>query len=279
MKKNRRSDFNRSPSLRARFDRRARRLRRHLPALRRRPSRPRIPPRRRCHCLLSRCARRRPRESACLRPCGSRCWFLSCSLRSPGSAPHKSGGRPRLFRRPRHCRRRSRPRLPSIFRLDNRRSRNPHNRSLLRQNLRSEPRPSQPNLHHRRRRCSGAPITRLARPSPEAPLRAWTELRPGYIWVGRFEREDRAKSAAKKIEDLGGLRARVMPRWNENGKFFIVLTGPFAAKSLPSVRDWLHAQGFGEAHEIRTPGNGRMGLRSQGQNAEPWQKSNQAPNP
>ncbi|MFZ0980630.1 MAG: protein kinase [Candidatus Acidiferrales bacterium] len=103
--------------------------------------------------------------------------------------------------------------------------------------------------------------------------------RPGYVWVGRFEREDRARGAAKKIEDLGGLSARVVSRQNESGKFFVVWTGPFAAKSLPGILDWLQAQGFAKARAVRTPGNGTMGLRDQGQNGEPWGKTNPAPNP
>jgi serine/threonine protein kinase len=102
--------------------------------------------------------------------------------------------------------------------------------------------------------------------------------RPGYIWVGRFEREDRARSASKKIEDLGGMRARVVPRWNEKGKFFVVFTGPFAAKSLPGIRDWLHAQGFEGAHEVRVSPSEMQGLEDQQQNAEPWRKANQSPN-
>lgn len=74
----------------------------------------------------------------------------------------------------------------------------------------------------------------------------------GYIFVGRFEREDRAQSAAKKIEDLGGLRARVVPKQTATGKAFVVVTGPFAAKSLKGILDWLQAQGFADASAIRT---------------------------
>jgi Protein kinase domain len=84
--------------------------------------------------------------------------------------------------------------------------------------------------------------------------------RPGYVWVGRFEREDRARGAAKKIEDLGGLTARVVSRQNFSGKFFVVWTGPFAAKSLPGILDWLRAQGFSGARAIRT-GSGEMRSR------------------
>ena len=113
------------------------------------------------------------------------------------------------------------------------------------------------------------------------PGGAFTGLdnRPGYVWVGRFEREDRARGAAKKIEDLGGLSARVVSRQNESGKFFVVWTGPFAAKSLPGILDWLRAQGFAKARAVRTPGDGMMGLRDQGQNGEPWRKANSASNP
>ena len=103
--------------------------------------------------------------------------------------------------------------------------------------------------------------------------------RPGYIWVGRFEREDRAQSAARKVEDLGGLTARVVPRQNLSGKFFVVWTGPFPAKSLPGVLDWLQAQGFANARAVRTIGDGKVGARDQEQNGEPWRKENQAPNP
>ena len=112
------------------------------------------------------------------------------------------------------------------------------------------------------------------------PGGAFTGLdsRPGYIWVGRFEREDRAQSAAKKIEDLGGLRARVVPRRNLTGKFFVVWTGPFPAKSLRGVVDWLQAQGFAEAKAVRTPAEG-MGLREEERNRDPGQNSDRAPNP
>ncbi|HTZ98821.1 MAG TPA: serine/threonine-protein kinase [Candidatus Aquilonibacter sp.] len=112
---------------------------------------------------------------------------------------------------------------------------------------------------------------------------AGPDSRPGYIWVGRFEREDRAKSAAKKIQDLGGLAARVVTRWNLNGKFFVVWAGPFPAKALSANLDWIQAQGFTEAHEVKVP-DGEMLQRfnrdrNQGQNAEHGQNSDQAPHP
>ena len=103
--------------------------------------------------------------------------------------------------------------------------------------------------------------------------------RPGYIWVGRYEREDRAKGAAKKIEDLGGLRAQVRPRQTLTGQVFVVWTGPFPAKSLPGVVDWLQAQGFAGAHTVRTPANGMQGFRNQRRDGEPRQDEEQPPDP
>lgn len=97
---------------------------------------------------------------------------------------------------------------------------------------------------------------------------------PGYIWVGRFEREDRAQSSAKKIEDLG-LPALVMPKHNDQGEFFVVLTGPFAGKRVPSVLEWLQAQGFAGAREIKNPMGNLQGNRNQGQNQGPNAKQGQ----
>jgi serine/threonine protein kinase len=91
------------------------------------------------------------------------------------------------------------------------------------------------------------------------------DKRPGFVFVGRFDSEDRARGAAKKVEDLGGLRARMIPgRRTATGKSFIVFTGPFPAKSLPGVLDWLRAQGFADARAIRTGAGERMGRRDEG---------------
>jgi serine/threonine protein kinase len=74
-----------------------------------------------------------------------------------------------------------------------------------------------------------------------------------YLWVGRYEREDRAQEAAKKIEELG-LPVSVIPRYNNAGEeFYVVLSGPFDGKRLSSVADWLVTQGFPGVHPIRSP--------------------------
>ena len=74
-----------------------------------------------------------------------------------------------------------------------------------------------------------------------------------YLWVGRYEREDRAQEAAKKIEELG-LPVAVIPRYNNAGEeFYVVLSGPFDGKRVSSVADWLVTQGFPGVHPIRGP--------------------------
>jgi serine/threonine protein kinase len=74
-----------------------------------------------------------------------------------------------------------------------------------------------------------------------------------YLWVGRYEREDRAQEAAKKIEELG-LPVAVIPRYNNAGEeFYVVLSGPFDGKRVSSVADWLVTQGFPGVHPIRSP--------------------------
>jgi serine/threonine protein kinase len=103
--------------------------------------------------------------------------------------------------------------------------------------------------------------------------------RRGVIWVGRFEREDRAQGAARKIRDLGGFQARVVPRWGAKGQFFVVWAGPFANEALPDDLDWLHAQGFLQAHEFKLPGGETLGRRNQGQDGERGQNLDQSPNP
>jgi serine/threonine protein kinase len=73
-----------------------------------------------------------------------------------------------------------------------------------------------------------------------------------YLWVGRFDRKERAEAAAKRIEDLG-LPALVVPRHGLAEDFFIVLSGPFDSKRIASVSQWLNDQGFQQVHEFKWP--------------------------
>jgi len=81
---------------------------------------------------------------------------------------------------------------------------------------------------------------------------------PSYLWVGRFEREDKAQGAAKKIQDLG-LPVEVVPRHGLTGEFYVVLTGPYGPERIESAMDWLKTQGFADVRLIKNPlGNQRQ---------------------
>jgi hypothetical protein len=75
---------------------------------------------------------------------------------------------------------------------------------------------------------------------------------PSYIWVGRFEREDRAQSFAKKIEELG-LSVTVVPRRALTGQIYIVVTGPYGPERVESAMDYLKTQGFSDVRLIKNP--------------------------
>jgi serine/threonine protein kinase len=70
-----------------------------------------------------------------------------------------------------------------------------------------------------------------------------TDHMASYVWVGRYEHEDRAQAAAKKIEDLG-LPVAVLPKRGLTGEAYVVVTGPFGPDRVTSVIDWLKTQGF-----------------------------------
>jgi len=79
-----------------------------------------------------------------------------------------------------------------------------------------------------------------------------------YLWIGRFQKEDGAQKAAKKLEDLGQ-PAVVLPRHNDDGEFFVVFTGPFPGSRVPSVTQWLESQGFRNVRPVRSPFSGNSG--------------------
>jgi serine/threonine protein kinase len=90
---------------------------------------------------------------------------------------------------------------------------------------------------------------------------------PSYLWIGRFEREDRAQGTAKRIEDLG-LTVAVIPRHGPTGKFFIVVTGPFGPERVESTMDWLRSQGFNNVRVVKNP------MREEHQASQPDQNPN-----
>jgi serine/threonine protein kinase len=81
---------------------------------------------------------------------------------------------------------------------------------------------------------------------------------PMYLWIGRFELEDRAQEQAGKVENLG-LPVIVIPRRNAGRQFFVVLSGPFGPERVGSVLQWLKEQGFGGVRVLKNPlRNGRL---------------------
>ena len=73
-----------------------------------------------------------------------------------------------------------------------------------------------------------------------------------YLWVGRYAKEDKAQGAAKKIEDLG-LPVVVVPKHVPTGQIFVVFAGPVGKKRVPSVMQWLEAQGFMNVRAVGLP--------------------------
>jgi hypothetical protein len=73
-----------------------------------------------------------------------------------------------------------------------------------------------------------------------------------YLWVGRFEREDKAQAAAKKVEDLQ-LPAAIVPRSFESKKYYAVFCGPIDAKRAVVITEKLEAKGFSNVRQVSNP--------------------------
>ena len=90
-------------------------------------------------------------------------------------------------------------------------------------------------------------------PVSQAPVNDHT---PSYLWVGRFEREEKAQSSAKKIQDLG-LPVTVVPRPSLTGQVYVVVTGPYGPERVESAMDYLKTQGFSDVRLIKNPLGGQ----------------------
>lgn len=106
----------------------------------------------------------------------------------------------------------------------------------------AKPKPPVPEVFPRMEWANRTPHTRSNSASPNI-----------YLWVGRFERQDRAQDASRRIEDQN-LPVAVKPRRSPQGQeFFVVLTGPYPRSESQRVLEWLKSVGFPRAHQI-TPG-------------------------
>jgi serine/threonine protein kinase len=84
-----------------------------------------------------------------------------------------------------------------------------------------------------------------------APAKAANPNAPAYLWVGRFELENRAQQVAQRLENQG-LPVTVMPRRNPQGRaFFVVVTGPFQGQQLQRTKRQLEEQGFLNVRPVR----------------------------
>src|ERR1700723_2318110 len=73
-----------------------------------------------------------------------------------------------------------------------------------------------------------------------------------YVWVGRFEREDKAQAAAKKVEDLQ-LPASIVPKSLGSIKYYAVFCGPIDSKRVGAVSERLEAKGFLGVRPVSNP--------------------------
>lgn len=119
-----------------------------------------------------------------------------------------------------------------------------------------------------------APETAPAKPRPLEvfPRMEWGNRTPRtasdpntYIWVGRFEREDRAQNVSKRIEDQN-LPVAIKPRRAPGGQqFFAVFTGPYQPPEAQKVLEWLKTIGFPNAHKVgpgQNPSQNQTGKRA-----------------
>ncbi len=81
--------------------------------------------------------------------------------------------------------------------------------------------------------------------------RAASDTANTFIWVGRFERQERAQEVAQRIE-AQNLPVAIRPRRTPQGQqFFVVFTGPYKQAAEEEVLAWLRSIGFPTAHRVK----------------------------
>lgn len=85
------------------------------------------------------------------------------------------------------------------------------------------------------------------------------------IWVGRFERQERAQEVSDRIE-AQNLPVTIRPRRTPQGQqIFAVFTGPYKQANTEEVLAWLRSIGFPNARKVK-PGNNSGQNRQRQQN-------------
>jgi SPOR domain len=101
-----------------------------------------------------------------------------------------------------------------------------------------------------------SPAKKSAQPSasnsPDTAASTAGTSRASYLWIGRFQREDRAKAAEKKISALG-LPAAVLTKHGDSGDFYIVYSGPYLNEKIASAMEQLEAKGFSNVRAVPLP--------------------------
>ena len=89
-----------------------------------------------------------------------------------------------------------------------------------------------------------------------------------YLWIGRYQKEDAANQAARKVGGFGE-PVVVIPRHGLVGEFWVVYMGPVAGSRVPSSEQWLESQGFRNVHPVHGLNNGNgNGSKSNGSSNE-----------
>ena len=95
--------------------------------------------------------------------------------------------------------------------------------------------------------------TRNAQAAPPAanstPAEKPAATGASYLWVGRFQREDRAHEAEKRIAALG-LPAAVVAKHGDGGDFYIVYSGPYLNDKIAGAMQQLEAKGFSNVRAV-----------------------------
>jgi serine/threonine protein kinase len=125
--------------------------------------------------------------------------------------------------------------------------------------VKPQPQQQQPNQIPSNQLAANTPPAGRGVAQPNgAPANASQPIAPGediattFVWVGRFQKEDRAQNTMKRLEDLQ-LPAMVVPRKGPQGDFYIVLTGPFPKQKAANVKQRLESQGFENTHFFTLP--------------------------
>ncbi|MGB6483172.1 MAG: protein kinase [Candidatus Acidiferrales bacterium] len=104
----------------------------------------------------------------------------------------------------------------------------------------AKPKPTVPEVFPRMEWGNRTPQSHSAPASPNI-----------YLWVGRFERNERAQNVSKRIEDQN-LPVAIKPRRGPQGQeFFVVFTGPYQQSEAQKVLEWLKSVGFPKARQVQ----------------------------